>query len=111
MQKLYEPEGARDENDDVCFVRTVAGLMQIEYLSVPTKSDNEVVEQSLTGSLPILQLEDDKTFISDSLSIARYFSNGKHGFYGPDQIQRAKVEQWIDFISTNIYPQSRSLMR
>lgn len=64
--------------------------------------DVDIVSKSIAGSFPILQLEDGETCLSESLSIARYLSNGKYGFYGPEILQKAKVDQWIDIISQRV---------
>ena len=99
---MPDPKGY---NEDSCFVKTVARLMQVEYLSVPiTDKDEAIIARSFTGRFPLLEFEDGVTCISEPISIARVFSNNKLGFYGPDPAQRAQVDQWIDYISLNVVP-------
>jgi glutathione S-transferase len=57
---LYVSQDTSVENDNLSFVKTVAALMSIEYLSVPvdTEKDKDVMEQTNNGKLPVLLLED-----------------------------------------------------
>ena len=85
---MYVPAEASQVNDDVAFVNTVAQLLSVEVLRVPVAEidSEEILENSHNGKLPLLLLEDGTTYISEPLSIARWFSNNKQGFYGPDLI-------------------------
>lgn len=49
--------------------------------------------KSFTGKLPFIELEDGKTCLTEPLSIAKFFSSNKYNFYGPDEIERAQVDQ------------------
>lgn len=84
------PTDLSADNDDLNFVRTVAALMSIEYLTVAlSEKDKEylnIMEHSNDGKFPILLLEDGVTYLNEPLSIARVFSNNRFGFYGPDEI-------------------------
>ena len=60
------------------------------------------------GKFPVLQLSDGQTCISESLSIAKFFANNKHGFYGPDETERVQIDQWVDIISTQIHPLAKN---
>jgi glutathione S-transferase len=73
VQKLYELNEPADEFGN--FVKVVLRLMEVEYLSVPVDAskDTAIVQKSLTGKFPMLELPD-KSCISESLSIARYIS-------------------------------------
>ena len=75
--------------------------MEVEYLSVEVDKtkDAEIIQKSLTGKFPMLELPD-KTCICEGLTIARYLSSDKYGFYGPDSTQKAKIDQWIDVTSS-----------
>lgn len=85
---MYVPADTSLDNDDVAFVNTVAHLLSVEVLRVPVeeKDSEDILENSHNGRLPLLLLEDGTTYISEPLSIARWFSNNKQGFYGPDLI-------------------------
>jgi len=48
------------------------------------ENEQDILSKSLKGKLPILELDDGKTYISEPISIARVFSNNKLNFYGPD---------------------------
>ena len=58
-----------------------------------------------------MELEDGITCISEPLSICKFLASNKLGFYGPDAISKAQVDQWIDIISLNVVHQSESLMK
>jgi len=96
--KLYELKTPSDEFGN--FVKIVAKLMEVEYLSVSLdandKKDKATIEsltnKSLTGKFPMLELSDGKTYISEPLSIARFLASDKYGFYGPDGIEKAKTD-------------------
>ena len=61
--------------------------MSVELLVVPcTEKEADILENSHTGRYPLLELEDGKTFLSEPLSIAKWFSNNKLNFYGPNPI-------------------------
>jgi len=64
--------------------------MQVDYLSVQATEKDE--DKSFTGSFPVLELDDGETRLSESLSIARYLSQDKLGFYGPDKSQKALID-------------------
>jgi glutathione S-transferase len=49
--------------------------------------------KSFSGKLPFIELEDGKTCLTEPLSIAKFFSSNKYNFYGPDEIERAQVDQ------------------
>lgn len=68
--------------------------MEVEYLSIPVdeNKDKAIMDKSLTGKFPMLELQDGKTHICESLSIARYLSQDKYGFYGPDAADKARTE-------------------
>ena len=53
---------------------------------------------------PVLELADGQTHITEVLSISKFWSQDKCGFYGPDVVQKAKVDQWIDIISVQVVP-------
>ena len=91
FQKFYELNEPSDEF--VNFVKVVARLMEVEYLSVPlnTEKDTVIMQKSLTGKFPLLELPD-KSCICEPLTIARFLSEGKYGFYGPDSCQKAQVD-------------------
>ena len=74
--------------------------MEVEYLSVAVdqQKDTHIMQKSLTGKFPLLELPD-KTCLSEPLTIARFLSADKYGFYGPDASQKALVDQWIDITS------------
>jgi len=76
--------------------------MQVEYLSVAVsdKEMSDIASKSLSGRFPMLELEDGQTCISEPLSIARVLSNNKLGFYGPSIAERARIDEWIDVITT-----------
>jgi glutathione S-transferase len=64
--------------------------MEVEYLTVvldpSVKKDLEQIEK-LKSNVPLCRfpvLEIGQSYISESLSVAKYFSNNKLGFYGPD---------------------------
>lgn len=59
----------------------------------------------------MLQLQDGKTCISESLSIAKFLSNNKYGFYGPDLMERAQIDQWMDIISARVAPLANKLVQ
>ena len=81
---MYEKPNSGDEFAN--FVKLVLRLMEVEYLSVTVSDkDTTLLNKSLTGNFPVLELTDEKTCICEPLSIARYLSNGKLGFYGPDE--------------------------
>ncbi len=92
--------------------------MEVEYLTVvldpADKKDNERIAQLRTktplGKFPVLELDDGKTFVSESLSIAKYWSNNKYGFYGPDESNKTQVDQWIDIISQTVAPLANQLV-
>lgn len=92
--------------------------MEVEYLQVildeNDKKDKATIEslksKSLTGKFPMLELSDGKTYISEPLSIARFLSSDKYGFYGPDAIEKAKTDQWIDLISTEVSAYAKQLV-
>ena len=106
MKKLYE-KPCSDEFGN--FVRYVLGLMQVEYLSVQATEKDE--DLSLTGSFPVLELDDGQTRLSESLSIARYLSQDKLGFYGPDKASKAQVDQWLDIINLRVAPHAQNLVQ
>lgn len=86
--------------------------MQADYVTVAVSDkDTQTVQRSLTGRFPMLELADRETTLSEPLSIARYFANNKLGFYGPDPVQRAKIDEWIDIISVTLVPMANSLLR
>jgi len=62
--------------------------MGVEFLckKVNPEKDTHILEETNNGKLPILLLEDGVTFLNEPLSIAKFFSNNKFGFYGPDPI-------------------------
>ena len=68
--------------------------MEVELQQIPLdiEKDQNIISKSLTGKFPMLELEDGNTYISESLSITRYLSNGKHDFYGPSIQNKVKVE-------------------
>ena len=107
---MYELNEPQDESAN--FVKVVARLMEVEYLSVivDKTKDTEIVQKSLTGKFPILELPD-KTCLSEGLSIARYLSADKYGFYGPDSSQKAQIDQWIDITSSQVAPQAHNLVQ
>ena len=84
--------------------------MEVEYLQVildeNDKKDKATIEslksKSLTGKFPMLELSDGKTYISEPITIARFLATDRYGFYGPDAIEKAKTDQWIDIISTDL---------
>lgn len=85
---------AKDDNDDLGFVQTVASFVQQEYLrvKVDAEKDIHILEKSHKNALPILELEDGKTWLSEPLSMARFLASDKLDFYGPDPVHRAKVD-------------------
>ena len=83
--------------------------MQVEYLSVAATENDE--SKSLTGSFPVLELDDGETRLSESLSIARYLSQDKLGFYGPDRAQKAMIDQWLDIINLKVAPHAYNLVQ
>jgi len=113
LQKLYERPSPEGYDEDACFVKTVARLMQVEYLSVPVeeKDAEDLSEKTAAGKFPMLEFEDGFTCISEPLSIARVFSNNKLGFYGPSVADKARIDEWIDIITLNVVPMSVSLVR
>ena len=92
--------------------------MEVEYLQVildvNDKKDKATIEslqnKSLTGRFPMLELSDGKTYISEPLSIARFLATDKYGFYGPDIIEKAKTDQWIDLISNEVATFAKQLV-
>lgn len=98
MYELNEPT-----DEFVNLINVVARLMEVEYLSVSVnkEKDTQIMNKSLTGKFPMLELPD-KSCICEPLSIVRYLSAGKYGFYGPDASQKAHVDQWIDVISQQV---------
>ena len=96
--KLFELSTGSDEF--ACFIRCVAKLMEVEYLTVKLnpsdKKDNETIEslklKTPRGKFPVLQLADGSTCISESLSIAKFLANNRYGFYGPDEAERAQID-------------------
>ena len=48
--------------------------------------------------------------MSESLSIAKYWSNNKYGFYGPDESNKTQIDQWIDIISQTVAPLANQLV-
>ena len=57
----------------------------------------------------MLELEDGVTCICESISIARFMSNNKYNFYGPDSANRALTDMWIDIINMQIGPTIKDL--
>ena len=115
--KLYELQGGSDEF--ACFVRCVAKLMEVDYLTIkldPTnKKDVETMNnlklKTPLGKFPVLQLQDGNTCISESLSIGKFLANNLYGFYGPDPVERAQVDQWMDVIASQVGPLAHSLVQ
>jgi len=90
----------------------IARLMQTDFLTtVVEETDTDTLSKGLTGTLPLLQLQDGTTTISNPISISRVLSNNKLGFYGPEISDKARIDEWIDIISLTVVPTSTSLMR
>ena len=108
---LYELNTGCDEFGN--FIKLVARLMSIEYFTVEVDKDKDdrLFKKSFTGRFPVLELEDKKTCFCEPLSIAKYLANDMYGFYGPDQIEKAKVDQWVDIITLTVSPLTHSLIR
>jgi glutathione S-transferase len=94
--------------------------MEIEYLPVQVdpvgnKKDAELIEQLKAKCpmgrfrFPVLELEDGQTLISEALSISKFWSYDKCGFYGPSPVDRAKIDQWMDIISLQVAPFAQQL--
>ena len=89
--------------------------MEVDCLTVKVdendKKDQELIEKLKTKTplgrfrFPVLEVSDhdssrgEPLYISEALSITKFWSQDKCGFYGPDHVERAKVDQWIDIIS------------
>ena len=59
--------------------------MQIDYTSQSVPADHpQTLQKSISGKMPVLELEDGMTCITEPISIAKHFSHDKLGFYGPD---------------------------
>ena len=114
--KFFELTTGSDEF--ACFVRCVSKLMEVDYLSIKLdpadKKDAEVIDRlkmrTPLGRFPVLQLSDGQTCISESLSIAKFLANNKHGFYGPDEVERAQIDQWMDVISAQVSPLAKTVI-
>ena len=84
------------------FIKVVAKLMATEYLAEmvdPKGKDFEetIKRKSMNGVFPVLQLADERqTCLCEPLSIAKYLSADKYGFYGPNVADKALIDQWID---------------
>ena len=67
--------------------------MQVEYLSVPVVDDEknkDVLSKTFNGKWPVLELQDGAC-ISETLAIAKFFSDNKLNFYGPNQSHKAQI--------------------
>lgn len=60
---------------------------------------DELASKSVTGRFRFPVLEMDGSHITETLSIAKFFAENKLNFYGPDRIQHAKINEWIDVIN------------
>ena len=108
---LYELNTGCDEFGN--FIKLVAKLMATEYIVVEVnkEKDENLLRKSFTGRFPVLELEDKKTCFCEPLAISKYLANDRHGFYGPDPIEKAKIDQWLDIIQLTIAPLANSLIR
>lgn len=77
--------------------------MEVDFLTVTLdpvgdKKDAEFIEKlklkTVSGRFrfPVLELEDGETFISEALSISKFWSQDQGGFYGPGSVSKAKVD-------------------
>jgi glutathione S-transferase len=67
--------------------------MQVEYLSIPVvnnEKSQEVLNKTFNGKWPVLELQDG-TCVSESLAIAKFFSDNKLNFYGPSASSKAQI--------------------
>jgi len=75
-------------------------LQIIDLLKSEQKSD-EFKKITPVGKVPVLQHNDDYLF--ESGAICRYLANVENSeLYPQDKLQRAKVDQWMDFFSNHL---------
>ena len=103
---LYELTTVDGADDYGNFIKLIASMMSVEYkvVKVDKEKDTKLFNKSFNGKFPILELHDGKTYLCEPLSIAKYLSNNKHGFYGPGQSEKVLVDQWLDIIMLNVSP-------
>lgn len=70
-----------------------------------TKDDQELLRKSLTGRFPVLETAEGQT-VAESLPIARHLAREHPAFYGSSVQQKSEIDQWIDYINSNVIPTS-----
>jgi len=69
----------------------------------------DFLQKNVFGRLPTLELEDGKTFISESVGICRYFENSGDGpkLFGTTDLEKALIDMWIRRVDLEVAPFTR----
>lgn len=108
--KLFFPYG-NPRGNKLLFAAEVAGV-PVEHVDVPFESlkNEEHLARHPLGKIPVLVTESGPIF--ESNAILRYIAraNRASGLYGENNHQEALVDQWIDFVTTEMEPVFVSLV-
>ncbi|CDW83612.1 elongation factor 1- [Stylonychia lemnae] len=73
-----------------------------------TNAGDKLRAKSQTGKFPILETPEGFT-IFEGLTIAKYLARQRPSFYGDSNLQTALIDQWVDYVSSSIAPQSQQI--
>ena len=103
------------------YIRLALSMMEAEFTEIVLQGNQQTKDGNDGGMIqriqlksfsneelkfPILELEDEQTYLSDPLSIFQYVGKNKYkGFY-----DHPMVDQWINIISQRVHSQVQNLL-